>query len=308
MHVIATGFNTGDVEGSVASLAARLDHLAQIGCTGAEITATGLDAVIACRLIAPQVAAVRAAMARHDLAYSLHAPIAINLMDRVHADLHRRAALVSLDLAAEIGARVVVLHPGRCHPRDWLGGRETLLAQERDELARLAEHAASLGVAVAYENISPNARVIAGEETSYSLDPGLLADQIAAVGHPALIACLDISHARQGATLWGFDMLAACARLAPHVGHLHYSDSTGIPATVATRSQAEMQFFGQGDMHAPPGMGAVDFDGVAAALAPQIRPGTRIVIEIKRNFRAHAEAATLAAARAFAARLNEETA
>lgn len=308
MRVISTGYNTGDAEGAVASLAARLDHLEKIGCTGAEITATGLDAVVACRLIAPQVAAVRAAMAAHPLAYSLHAPIAINLMDRAHAALHRRAAAVSVDLAAEIGAKVVVLHPGRCHPRDWLGGRETLLAQERDDLAWLAEHAAGLGVAVAYENISPNPRVIAGEETSYSLDPAQLADQIAAVGHPALIACLDISHARQGATLWGFDMLAACARLAPHVGHIHFSDSTGIPATVPTKALGEMHFLGIGDMHAPPGFGTVDFDALAGVLAPAMRPGTRLVIELKRNFRAHSEASTLAAAQAFAARLNGDAA
>lgn len=304
MRVIATGFNTGEVAGSIATFAARLDHLAEIGCTGAEVSATGMDLVVACRLIPAQVAAARAAMARHPLAYSMHAPIAINLMDRAHADLHRRAALVSMDLAAEIGAQVVVLHPGRCHPRDWLGGRDSLLAQERDELARLADHAAGLGVTIAYENISPNDRVIAGEETSYSLDPAALAQQIAAVGHPALIACLDISHARQGAVLWGFDMIAACAALAPHVGHIHYSDSTGLPATIATKSMGERHFFGVGDMHAPPGMGSVDFAALAATLAPLMRDDTRIVIEIKRNFRAHSEAATLAAARAFADRLN----
>jgi len=156
MRVIATGFNTGEVEGSVASFAARLDHLAQIGCTGAEVSATGMDMVVACRLIPAQVAAVRAAMARHPLAYSMHAPIAINLMDRAHADLHRRAALVSMDLAAEIGAQVVVLHPGRCHPRDWLGGRDSLLAQERVAFARLADHGAGLFVMIAFVIISPN--------------------------------------------------------------------------------------------------------------------------------------------------------
>ncbi|MBN2629664.1 MAG: sugar phosphate isomerase/epimerase [Rhodobacteraceae bacterium] len=304
MRVIATGFNTGEAEGSVATFAERLEHLAQIGCTGAEVSATGMDLVVACRLIPHQVAAARAAMQRHPLAYSMHAPIAINLMDRAHADLHRRAAFVSMDLAAEIGAQVVVLHPGRCHPRDWLGGRDSLLSYERDELSRLADHAAAQGVTIAYENISPNDRVIAGEETSYSLDPAALARQIAAVAHPALIACLDISHAQQGAGLLGFDMLTACAALAPHVGHIHYSDSTGIPATIATKSQGERHFFGVGDMHAPPGMGAVDFAALAATLAPLMRDDTRIVIEVKRNFKAHAEAATLAAAQAFAARLN----
>ena len=301
MTVIACGFNTGEAGGSVARLEANLAHLAELGCTGAEITATGLDAVVACRLIAPQVAAVKAAMARFPFAYSMHAPIAINLMDEAHRDLHRRAALVSMELAAEIGAPVVVLHPGRCHPRDWVNRRAALLAFERELLGEVADRAQALGVRIAYENISPNPRVIDGLETSYSLDPGQLADQLESLDHPAVMACLDISHAQQGAGLWGFDMAAACARLAPHIGHIHYSDSTGWPATIASRHMGEVHFFGLGDMHAPPGFGLVDFEALAAVL--RVQPGTRLVIEIKPNFKAHSEAATLAAAKAFAARL-----
>jgi len=302
MNVIATGFNTGDAGGSVVRLAAQLDHLAEIGCTGAEISVTGLDAVVACRMIPAQVAAVKAAMARHDLAYSMHAPIAINLMDEAHADLHRRAALVSMELAAEIGARVVVLHPGRVHPRDWVNRRAALLAYERDVLSVVADRAQVLGVRIAYENISPNPRVIDGLETSYSLHPAELAEQLEALAHPAVMACVDISHAQQGAGLWGFDMLAACLRLAPHIGHIHYSDSTGWPATVASRHMGEAHFLGLGDMHAPPGMGLVDFEALGAALT--VQADTRIVIEIKTNFKAHSELSTLASAMAFAARIN----
>ncbi|MDP4034162.1 MAG: sugar phosphate isomerase/epimerase family protein [Pseudorhodobacter sp.] len=305
MTIIATGFNTGDVAGLVTTLQNRLAHLADIGASGAEITATGLDAVVACRLIPAQVAAVRAAMAAHDLAYSMHAPIAINLMDQPHRDLHLRAALVSMDLAAEIGAKVVVLHPGRCSPMAWVNRRAELLAYERDLLAEVADHARSCGVRIAYENISPNPRVIDGLETSYSLDPAQLADQLDALNHPDVMACLDISHAQQGAGLWGFDMLAACLRLAPHIGHIHYSDSTGWPATIASRHMGEAHFMGLGDMHAPPGFGLVDFEALEAHLT--VQPGTRIVIEIKPNFKAHSEAATLAAAKSFAAALNART-
>jgi sugar phosphate isomerase/epimerase len=175
------------------------------------------------------------------------------------------------------------------------------MAWERERLAQVADRAQALGVRIAYENISPNPAVIAGQETSYSLDPAQLAGQIEALDHPAVIACLDISHAQQGAGLWGFDMIAACARLAPHVGHIHYSDSTGWPATIASRHMGEMHFFGVGDMHAPPGFGLVDFDALADVLT--VKPGTRTVIEIKPNFKAHGEAMTLEAAKAFGARL-----
>lgn len=303
-HVVSTGFNTRPVEGSVDALELQLAHMAAIGCTGCEITAVGLDAVVSNRLIPGQVKAVRTAMARFPFNYSMHAPIAINLMDETHRDLHRRAAMVSLDLAAEIGAPLVVLHPGRCAPRDWIENHADLLARERDLLRDVADHARSLGVRIAYENISPNPRVISGLETSYSLDPAQLAQQLEALEHSAVIACLDISHAQQGAVLWGFDMIESCMRLAPHIGHIHYSDSTGIPATIASRDMGETHFFGLGDMHAPPGMGAVDFETLGRRLT--VLPDTRLVIEIKSNFKAHSEAMTLAEAKQFAARINGE--
>lgn len=300
--IVATGFNTGNAEGDLSRLEARLAHMVEIGCTGAEITAVGLDAVVDCRLIPDRVAKLREIVAGRDLAYSMHAPIAINLMDEAHADIMRRAATVSLELAAEIGARVVVLHPGRVPPQHWVDRADALYQFEIDQLAPVADRAAALGVRIAYENISPNPRVIAGQETSYSLHPTLLADQLARLNHPAVMACLDISHAQQGAGLWGFDMLGACAALTPWIGHIHFSDSTGLPATFPTGSRNEQHFFGVGDMHAPKGFGRVDFEALAGRLT--VRPETRVVIEIKSNFIAHAETQTLADAKAFAKAVN----
>jgi sugar phosphate isomerase/epimerase len=299
--IISTGFNTGMTEGDLTRLDRRLAHMVSIGCTGAEITAVGLDAVVSCKLLPNRVAALAEIMQRYDLHYSMHAPIAINLMDHIHADIMQRAALVSMDLAAEVGAKAVVLHPGRVHPRDWHADQARLLQFELDRLGPVADRAASHGIEIAYENISPNARVIAMEETSYSLDPAALAAQLARLNHSAVMACLDISHAQQGAGLWGFDMIDACVALAPWIGHIHFSDSTGVPATFPTGSRTEQHYFGVGDMHAPQGFGAVDFATLAAKL--QVRPGTRTVIEIKTNFIAHAETETLAAAQAFGAQL-----
>jgi len=300
--IISTGFNTGMADGDLSRLDTRLAHMTQIGCTGAEITSVGLDAVVDCRLIPDRVAQLREIMARFDLAYSMHAPIAINLMDEAHAGIMQRAALVSMDMAAEIGARVVVLHPGRVPPKDWVDRRAALCQFEVDQLGPVADRAAALGVQIAYENISPNPRVIAGQETSYSLDPALLAEQLKCLNHDAVMACLDISHAQQGAGLWDFDMIAACKALGPWIGHIHFSDSTGVPTTFPTGSRNEQHFFGTGDMHAPKGYGRVDFDALAGVL--RVRADTRLVIEIKTNFIAHAEAQTLADAQAFAEAVN----
>lgn len=301
-HIISTGFNTGMADGDLSRLDKRLAHMIEIGCTGAEITAVGLDTVADCRLIPNRMSALREITTRYDLAYSMHAPIAINLMDEAHADIMRRAALVSLEMAAEIGAKVVVIHPGRVPPKDWIDRQSQLYQFEMEQLGEVADRAGALGVQIAYENISPNPRVIAGLETSYSLDPRLLADQLNRVNHDAVMACLDISHAQQGAGLWGFDMLEACTALGPWIGHIHFSDSTGLPATFPTGSRNEQHFFGVGDMHAPKGLGRVDFEALAAALP--VRPDTRVVIEIKTNFIAHSETQTLADAKAFATAVN----
>lgn len=301
-HILSTGFNTGMADGDLSRLDARLAHMVAIGCTGAEITAVGLDAVVDCRLISDRVAQLREIMARYDLAYSMHAPIAINLMDEAHADIMQRAAIVSMELAAEIGAKVVVLHPGRVPPKAWVDRNAALYQFELDQLGPVADRAAALGVQIAYENISPNPRVIAGQETSYSLDPALLAEQLERLNHDAVMACLDISHAQQGAGLWGFDMLAACKALSAWIGHIHFSDSTGLPATFPTGSRNEQHFFGVGDMHAPKGYGRVDFEALVGVLS--VRADTRVVIEIKTNFIAHAEAQTLADAQAFAKAVN----
>ncbi|MEM8664436.1 MAG: sugar phosphate isomerase/epimerase [Pseudomonadota bacterium] len=299
--IAGIGFNTGDVGGDLSVLANRLQRFHAMGCEVAEITAVGLDAVTACRLVPERIEAIRAILADVPLTTTMHAPIAINLMDEAHIALHKAAALASLDLAAALGAKVVVLHPGRVHPDLWATDATRLLELERTILTRVGDTAGERGLLIAYENISPNERVIAGLETSYSLDPRQLAAQLASLDHQAVWACLDISHAQQGALLWDFDMLEACRALGPHIIHLHYSDSTGRPATIASRHKGEAQFFGVGDMHAPPGWGAIDFDALADAVT--VRAGSRIVIELKPNYHHHAAQTTLAAARRFAARM-----
>lgn len=306
--ILSTGFNTGSVEGDLARFEAEVAHQVELGVTGVEITATGLDAVSACRLIPERVRELRRIVSAHKLEWSLHAPIAIDLMDFAHIDLHRRAALASLDLAAELGTSVVVIHPGRCTPLQLVNQRHDLMAREREVLHPIADHAHSLGIAIAYENMSPNARVIAGQETSYALDPAALASQLAALDHPGVIACLDISHAQQGAVYWNLDMIAACTALAPHVGHIHFSDSTGVPATIACRHAGETAFFGLGDMHAPPGYGSVDFAALATALRGHLHPRTRIVIELREHYRTHAERQTLEAAHHWADLLQRQEA
>ncbi|MEO0821851.1 MAG: TIM barrel protein [Pseudomonadota bacterium] len=289
-------------DGDLALLERGIAERLEMGATVCELMATRLDAVSGCRLVAHRVAALRAVLARHATRYTLHAPIAVNLMDEAHRDLQIRAAEASLELAAECEARIAVFHPGRVHPSVWADQSETLLAREREALAGLGDRAQALGVTIAYENMSPNRHIIAGNEASYALSLAALAAQLGALDHPHVVACLDVSHAQQGAVLQGFDLFEGVAALAPHVGHLHFSDCTGVPSTIRWDEEGERLFFGVGDMHAPPGFGRIDFDRLADRLT--IRPGSALVIELKVNHFGHSARETLGAAQAFAARVN----
>lgn len=297
------GFNSGRFGGlgDLSALDRALGEQIDIGATVCELTATGLCAVSSCRLIPERVTALQAVLRGRAIRYTLHAPIAINLMDEPHLALHRRAAETSLELAAACGADTIVLHPGRVAPTLWVDQSRRLLQLERDVLGPLGDKAQALGLRIAYENISPNPWVLAGEETSYSLDLVQLADQLAALGHRAVVACLDVSHAQQGAVLQGFDLVAQARALSPHIGHIHFSDSTGAPATMRTKEEGERIFFGVGDMHAAPGHGALDFEGLLGALS--VQTGTAAIIELKPTFYALHRVETLAAAKAFAARV-----
>ena len=300
--VDACGFNAAAADGDLASLAATLDRLEALGAEVCELTAATLDAVADCRLVADRVTAVRRVLAGRPFRYTLHAPIPINLMDEAHRDWQLEAAVAALELGDALDARTIVLHPGRVHPERWAAVPDALLAAERDALFELGERARALDVRVAYENLSPGPRVIAGAETSYALDPAALAAQLDALGHPHVLACLDVSHAQQGAGLMGFDLEESVRALGPWIAHLHFSDSTGRPLTIAHDGTPQtMHWFGGGDMHAPPGWGRIAFEAMAEAT--RARSGTALIIELRPNVRTHAEAQTLAAARAFAARV-----
>jgi sugar phosphate isomerase/epimerase len=118
--------------------------------------------------------------------------------------LHR-----SRDLAAELGARVVVVHPPFRWQRDYA----------RDFEAGLTELSAESGIAFAAENLYP-LRPGAADLTAYA--PHWHPVELA-VSH----ATLDVSHA----AVSGSDVLEMAGQLGPRLAHVHLGDGTkaGLP-------------------------------------------------------------------------------
>ena len=161
-RVTHLGFSAGyfGETGDLDALDRRIAEITDTGATFCELPAPFLDVVMACRLIRHRVKALRQVLRRHNIEYSLHAPIAINLMDEAHIDLQQEAAAASLELAVECGAGVVVIHPGRVHPDVWVDQSEELLALEGDILQSVvARVVGRLGFSVFLKLILPLRRL-----------------------------------------------------------------------------------------------------------------------------------------------------
>lgn len=301
LRIAGIGANLSGVRGDLDTVRTQMNGLIALGADVVECYASDLGVVADARLIPGRVAELREICAERPLAVTLHAPIPIDFMDRGNIGLHRAAARVSVDLAAEIGARIIVVHAGRASPEAWNADAEGLLSFEREELSALGDIALDAGVQIALENISPNPAVIAGHLTSYSLDPAALARQLALLDHPGVTGCLDYSHANQGAGLLGLDPIAGARAMAPVTGHIHISEASGRPSIPAVTAQSDWLFFGIGDMHAPLGTGCMDFDALADV--SEVLPGTYAILELQGHARAML-GDSLDRLRAFAGRVN----
>jgi sugar phosphate isomerase/epimerase len=289
--------------GDLASLDALLARLHEDGCEVAELNAAALHVTIGGANNRHRLAAVAAICSAYPLGYSVHAPIAINFMDPAN-DAHHRAVLAStIALAAAIGASLIVLHPGRVAPDRDRADRTRLLARERDAIRHFADQAGRDGIRLAMENLNPDRSMIAGHLTSYALDPRALADQIATIDHPRVCGTLDFGHGWLASAHLGFDYAAGLRAFAPVVNHLHVTDNCGRPLSIQHAADHDFVAFGMGDLHLPIGWGSVPYADLLTDLP--IRPGTRMIAEVKSGYGDH-RAGDLAAMRSFRDRLHAQ--
>lgn len=291
-----TSVAPGDLDGADRLMA----RWAEIGCSHVEISARRLDVILGGRLNMPAVRRVAAMIERHGMVPVLHAPHAINLMDRARRDMHMAVAEASIEFCRITGCASMVVHSGKVQAQEWVVDRAALLAEERDLLRRLGDLAETASVNLAVENMIA-APVNAGT-VPYGAEPRALADQLAAVDHPRVGACLDFGHAHLSAATQGFDFLDACERLSPHVWHLHLHDNCGRPSGgTGIGDSGDEVAMGQGDMHAPMFWGTIPWADLLPRMA--FRQGTFGMIELNGRYNAHAEG-VLQAAHTIAAHLD----
>jgi sugar phosphate isomerase/epimerase len=174
------------------------------------------------------VTAAKAAAARPELTFGIHAPLFRNAEyfepplkacvldpDAARRELAVGLALAELDQAAAWGARYTVLHLQRAVlmnsepvPDGW--GEEEGLEIAVEVTSRLLEHADEIGMPVHFENIM--ASPIFYSPASYLR---------LCVAVPGVRYCLDIGHLALDAAHFGFDLVEGVAALAPHTSSMH---------------------------------------------------------------------------------------
>lgn len=283
-----TSVAPGDLDGADRLMA----RWAEIGCTHVEISARRLDIIVGGTLNMPAVRRLSQMIERHGMAPVLHAPHAINLMDRARRDMHVAVAKASIEFCRITGCTSMVVHSGKVQAQEWVVQRDALLAEERDLLRKLGDLADRAGVNLAVENMIASP---ANEDiVPYGANPNALAAQLAEVDHPRVGACLDFGHAYLSASTLGFDFIDACAALSPLVWHLHLHDNFGRPGGgTGIGDSGDEVAFGQGDMHAPMFWGSIPWVGLLPRM--QFRKGTYGMIELNGRYNAYAEGVLQAA-------------
>jgi sugar phosphate isomerase/epimerase len=245
----------------VGGLAEDLELLEGAGPDFVEVWPQNLGIILGGRLDTNRLRAAGERLLGADLAYTVHAPLEVNLMDLTSPGLQRDVLDASLRFAKVIGAEVVVCHAGqRLGARDARHSMEAQLSAERSALREAGDLAGELGVTIAVENYYPERPILRGAVYDYSVWPSRLAEQISAVDHPAVGICLDVGHAALAAGFFGFDFIEECSAIAPLVRHVHLHDNLQKTNLTGEPPVSEHTVYGLGDLHLPPGRGTIPLE------------------------------------------------
>lgn len=273
MLTLSTNIHDGRLDGSLAKLPGDLERIRRMGLNGVEIGIHGLDAIRCGRLDERRMREFRAIAMDFPLRLSFHAPDSLDLMSDVEPQLHRAVLRSCLEFCAEVGAEVLVVHPGRWVNEADFGVRKRWRpgpaeAEDRMEAeAELLREAAEAfpSVCMALENARP---YLPYSPYAYAEFPDQLAAQVARVARRNVRICLDTGHLHMASRLHGYDAVEAVRLMTNRIVHLHVHDNFGRTGNWTEKTQTQLVPFGRGDLHMPPGMGDIDFAALLGDLLP----------------------------------------
>ncbi|MFG1462381.1 sugar phosphate isomerase/epimerase family protein [Xanthobacter sp. DSM 24535] len=256
-------------------LGPKLDEAERLGVDFVELPVFAWTLMADCRVLEDRLARLADVIAGRPFGYTVHGPLAINLMEKgPRLERHKALLDATITVAGALKAVNLVLHTGCVRdPEDHV---RVAYSRQREALAEAGDKAAAVNVTLCVENVF---RFEAMRETAV---PSRLAEEIDAIGHPHVRATLDVSHAYLRCTDAGLDLMAEIAVLAPFARHVHVHDSFGRPLESWTIDEAERLALGEGDLHLPVGWGAIPWDEMAARCT--FDAGAIVNLELHRRY------------------------
>ena len=276
------GFATIGERSDLSGLDRALGVIEDAGASHAELALFAAELIAGGRVLPEARRRLEAICAKRRLRYTAHGTLAVNFMDEPNLPLHKAVCLANLELAAAVGASVLVQHPGVVaarpdHELDRLHGLERAAWRE------MGDHAGRLGVRIAVETL------FVESEAEYTADPVRLAAELRAVGHPQVVGTLDVSHSYLMTGFRGTDFAEAVAAFAPVTGHFHLHDSFGRPpgSLFGFYTDSERVAYGVGDLHLPFGWGDIPFASLLPGLP--VLGGSVLTVELPEKYWAELE-------------------
>jgi sugar phosphate isomerase/epimerase len=274
MLKIGSNINEVRIDGSLAALRRDLEAFVACGLTAAEIPVHGLDAIKNGRLDRRLILEVRRILEDYPFSYSVHAPNPLNLMAATNLEMHINVLEASLQFCVEIGAELLVYHPGRDRAEEQFAcstpqklsetRKKRLLEQEAAILQNLAGQFPH--VTIGMENARP---YLYHSPYCYAEKPAELKQQIRRIARENVRATLDFGHLWMAAKFYGLDPLAEVAALAKLIAHAHVHDNFGGCVYASEKQQTHQIPFGRGDSHMPLGWGDIPFHELLSLFLPQ---------------------------------------
>jgi len=213
------------IDGDVRRLEADLKFFQEVGYDYVEVPADAIDVIFCGKLNRRRLRLLKEVLAQFKFRYTLHAPLALDLRARDDYELQLDLFSSSLELAAEIGAEVLVYHYGRKSHDPLL--EERLL----QGVIQMADYARELGVVICVENLDLGHGYLAATRFGFDF---LEAVRIAAplVGH---------------------------LHLSDNFGHFEETRLTSYELYKQIPYRRRLAL-GKGDLHLPPGWGKVPWE------------------------------------------------
>ncbi|WP_029003996.1 sugar phosphate isomerase/epimerase family protein [Azorhizobium doebereinerae] len=273
--LLGVGYSIRATSPEFDDLGAKLDEAERLGVDFVELPIFAWTLVVNGKILADRLKRLVEATRDRPFGYTVHGPLAINLMDQP-AKLPRHEALLkaALEIAGAVGAVNMVMHAGCVREQE--SDIEVAYKRQRDALATAGDVAAANGTTLCVENVFRFERM---RETPL---PSRLAAELDALDHPHVRATLDVSHAYLRCTDARVPLLPELVALAPFAKHVHVHDSFGRPLESWAIDDGERLGLGEGDLHLPLGWGDIPWADITRQCV--LAPGAVVNLELHRRY------------------------